>query len=95
MEVSGIKNILLYQIEEIGQDANTLSKVMEFIDTLKTKKGNLPLIEDDDLATYIKDDCSIIVPIVCDDMFEYIDDNVLTTDDFISLAVFPSAVMTT
>ena len=75
MEVSGIKNILLYQIEEIGQDANTLSKVMEFIDTLKTKKGNLPLIEDDDLATYIKDDCSIIVPIVCDDMFEYIDDN--------------------
>lgn len=52
MEESDIKSALLHQIDKIGQNTNTLSKVLEFIETLNTPKSNLPQIEDDKLATY-------------------------------------------
>lgn len=73
-EGNDIKSILLTHIDRMGQDIESLTKVLGFIESLESCYENKPFITDDSLANSIKDDSGIIVPVVCDDMFEYIKD---------------------
>lgn len=75
MKITEIKTALLSHIDRIGQDANALKRVLEYIESINAD-DNRPSIADDSLSEYIKADTAIIVPIVCDDMFEYIKDGV-------------------
>ena len=85
MEVTEIKNRLLHHIDRISNDPNSLMKTLNFVEAIEFDSENKPFINDEGLANSIKDDSGIIVPIVCDDMFEYIKDgNSLSIGDFLS-----------
>ena len=73
METVEIRSSLLSHIDRIGQDADALKMVLEYIESIKPSNTR-PQIADDSLSEYIKADSAIIVPVVCDDMFEFIKD---------------------
>lgn len=85
MEVTEIKKQLLCHIDKMGQDAKSLTKVLNYIESMGADDYNRLFIADEGLANSIKDDNDIIVPFVCDDMFEYIKDGEsLSIGDFLS-----------
>lgn len=73
MEITEIRTTLLSHIDRIGQDADALKRVLEYIESIEPNNKR-PSIADDSLSEYIKADSAIIVPFVCDDMFEYVKD---------------------
>lgn len=85
LEVTEIKKRLLHHIDRISNNTNSLIKTLDFVESIESDSENKPFINDEGLANSIKDDSGIIVPIVCDDMFEYIKDgNSLSIGDFLS-----------
>lgn len=74
MKIEDLKTELLHQIVEIGQNEDDLQKILDFVIKVQENRETPPFITDESLGEYIKEDSSIIVPIVCDDMFEYIKD---------------------
>lgn len=85
MEVTEIKTRLLHHIDKVDQDVITLTKILNYVESIESGGDNKPSITDEGLAYDIKDDCDIIVPVVCDDMFEYIKDGQsLSIGDFLS-----------
>ena len=87
MNVDDIKSKIFLNIERIALSNNekSLKKVLNYVQEIINSADDSPIITDDSIQEYIRDDSNIIVPIVCDDMYEYINDEgkSLTIGDYI------------
>lgn len=85
MDCKELKSELLSQIEVISHNENLLQKALSYVTEL-SKPNNYIIGKNGKLVgKQIKQYKSIIVPVVCDDMFEYIDDTGIshTLNDFV------------
>lgn len=71
MDKTRLKETLLQYINRLANNEDVLQKVLNYFISLESYEGVMPSIADDSVMEYIKDDVNIIVPFVCDDMFEY------------------------
>ena len=74
MNTDKIKNLILLNIEHVALTGNekSLKKVLDYVQEIVDSAETAPVITDDSIQECIRDDSNIIVPIVCDDMFEYV-----------------------
>lgn len=85
MNINEIRNRLLHNIEKAGDDKAMLHKMLVAIEEIVTTSVNCPEIYYENVGRKIKMYSPIIVPIVCDDMFEYftIKGRMMTIGEFI------------
>lgn len=85
MNTDEIKKQLLHNIEKACDDKNMLQRMLTAIEEIVATFGNSPEIYYEKVGRNIKMNLNVIVPIVCDDMFEYVNSRgeVMTIGEFI------------
>lgn len=71
MNTNELRTLLLDKIEKAADDEVMLLKMLDAIEGVLKKSGNSPQIYYEKVGRNIKMNSNIIVPIICDDVFEY------------------------
>lgn len=70
-----LKKQIKQQIDDLADDDILLSKISLYIKEQKESSTTAHFISKENVAKSIKRNINIVVPVVCDDMFEYINDD--------------------
>lgn len=85
MTIVEIKELIHQQLEIISDDKKLMLSALDYISNLGKSLWPIRAINKRDVAKNIRRNLNIIVPVVCDDMFEYINEEneILSIKDFI------------
>ena len=74
MTIVEIKELIHQQLEIISDDKKLMLSALDYISNLGKSLWPIRAINKRDVAKNIRRNLNIIVPVVCDDMFEYINE---------------------